>query len=216
MSKANFELRTLSFIDSLQPQIAQYMAKDNRVYDPEEYDSALFIEIAPAMEIHEMIDIALKSTSCRLGTVVTERVFGLMEVHHKDQGEVREAGRAILEATGLTEADRAEVKVLCNKIIRSIEQDHAIMFTGLSRGNMVLSGESVFIMEVTPAAYLSAACNEALKAADVKLIDVKPYGASGRLIMSGEESQIDSAAEAANRIIANLNEMKQTGGNQLN
>ena len=69
-----------------------------------------------------------------------------MEVHHKDQGEVREAGNAILEATGLTEADRAEVKVMCNKIIRSIEQDHSIMFTGLSRGNMVLAGESVFIM----------------------------------------------------------------------
>ena len=59
------------------------------------------------------------------------------------------------------------------------------------------------------------ACNEALKAADVKLIDVKPYGASGRLIMSGEESQIDSAAEAANKLIANLNQMKETGGNQL-
>ena len=65
MSKENFELRTLSFIDSLQPQLAQYMAKDNRVYDPEEYDSALFIEIAPAMEIHEMIDIALEPLSLK-------------------------------------------------------------------------------------------------------------------------------------------------------
>jgi ethanolamine utilization microcompartment shell protein EutL len=211
----HFELRTLSFIDSLQPQLAQYIAKDNRVYDPQEYDSALLIEIAPAMEIHKMIDIALKSTSVRLGSVVTERVFGLMQVQHPDQGEVREAGRAILEATELTEGDRAEVKILTDKIIRGIEQDHAIMFTGLASGNMVLAGESVFIMEVTPAAYLQVAANEALKAAEVKLIDVKPWGATGRLIMSGEEASIDSAAEAARSCIQNLNELRTNGGLQL-
>ena len=61
-----FELRTLTFIDGLQPQLAQFIAKDNRGYDPDEYDAALFIEIAPAMEIHHMIDLALKATSCRL------------------------------------------------------------------------------------------------------------------------------------------------------
>ena len=110
-----FELRTLTFIDSLQPQLAQFIAKDNRVYDPSEYDAALFIEIAPAMEINTMIDIALKSTKSRLGSVVTERIFGLMLVHHADQGEVREAGRAVLREAGLDENDRSEVKILTQK-----------------------------------------------------------------------------------------------------
>jgi len=203
-----FELRTLTFIDSLQPQLAQFIAKDNRVYDPSEYDAALFIEIAPAMEIHTMIDIALKSTKSRLGSVVTERVFGLMLVHHADQGEVREAGRAVLREAGLDENDRSEVKILTQKIIRSVEQDHAIMFTGTAKGNMVLAGESVFILEATPAAYLSIACNEALKAARIKLIEIRPFGATGRLTMSGPESEIDSGAEAAERILNQLNEMK--------
>jgi len=211
-----FELRTLTFIDSLQPQLAQFIAKDNRVYDPSEYDAALFIEIAPAMEIHTMIDIALKSTKSRLGSVVTERVFGLMLVHHADQGEVREAGRAVLREAGLDEDDRSEVKILTQKIIRSVEQDHAIMFTGTAKGNMVLAGESVFILEATPAAYLSIACNEALKAARIKLIEIRPFGATGRLTMSGPESEIDSAAEAAERILNQLNEMKVTRtGRQL-
>ena len=111
-----FELRTLTFIDSLQPQLAQYIAKDNRVYDPSEYDAALLIEIAPAMEIHTMIDIALKATKVRLGSVVTERIFGLMMVHHGDQGEVREAGKAVLRQTDLGENDRAEVKILTEKV----------------------------------------------------------------------------------------------------
>jgi ethanolamine utilization microcompartment shell protein EutS len=216
MAKTGFELRTLTFIDSLQPQLAQYIAKDNRVYDPKEYDAALMIEIAPAMEIHTMIDIALKATAVRLTSVVTERQFGLMLAHHGDQGEVKEAGRAILRETGLDENDRAAVDILTQKTIRGVEQDHAIMFTGLAKGNMVIAGESVFIMEVTPAAYLMVAANEALKAARVKLIDIKPFGASGRLILSGSEAEIDSAAQAASTILKQLNEMKASrSGKQL-
>ncbi|MGD2084706.1 MAG: BMC domain-containing protein [Candidatus Aminicenantes bacterium] len=211
MEAQGFELRTLTFIDSLQPQLAQYIAKDNRVYDPSEYDAALLIEIAPAMEIHTMIDVALKATKVRLGSVVTERIYGLMMVHHGDQGEVRESGNAVLRRTNLDENDRAEVKILTEKTIRSVEQDHAIMFTGVAKGNMVLAGESVFILEATPAAYLMIACNQALKAARIKLIDIRPFGATGRLIMSGPESEIDSAAEAAAKILTQLNEMKASG-----
>ena len=81
MSNQEFELRTLTFIDSLQPQLAQYIAKDNRVYDPSEFDAALMIEIAPAMEIHSMIDIALKNTGVRLGSVKL-RVWFLDAVGH--------------------------------------------------------------------------------------------------------------------------------------
>jgi len=216
MAKSGFELRTLTFIDSLQPQLAQYIAKDNRVYDPKEFDSALMIEIAPAMEIHTMIDIALKATGVRLTSVVTERQFGLMLAHHSDQGEIKAAGKAILRETALDENDRSAVEILTQKTIRGIEQDHAIMFTGAAKGNMVIAGESVFILEITPAAYLMIACNEALKAANVKLIDIKPYGASGRLILSGSESEIDSAAEAAGKILRQLNEMKASkSGKQL-
>jgi ethanolamine utilization microcompartment shell protein EutS len=211
MEAKGFELRTLTFIDSLQPQLAQYIAKDNRVYDPSEFDAALLIEIAPAMEIHTMIDVALKATKVRLGSVVTERIYGLMMVHHADQGEVREAGNAVLRRTDLDENDRSEVKILTEKIIRSVEQDHAIMFTGVAKGNMVLAGESVFIIESKPAAYLMIACNQALKAARIKLIDIRPFGATGRLIMSGPESEIDSAAEAAAKILTQLNEMKASG-----
>lgn len=206
-----FELRTLTFIDSLQPQLAQFIAKDNRVYDPSEYDAALFLEIAPAMEIHSMIDLALKATKVRLGSVVTERHYGLMQIHHADQGEVKEAARAVLRKTELKEGDRSLVDILTNKIIRAVEQDHAISFTGTAKGNMVLAGESILILETTPAAYLAIACNEALKAAHIKLIQIQPFGASGRLTMSGPESEIDSAAEAAVGILNKMNEMKTAG-----
>lgn len=194
---SGFELRTFIFIDSLQPQLAQFIAKDNRVYDPKEYDAAIMLELAPAMEIHRMIDLALKSTKVTLGSVVTERLFGLMQIQHEDQGEVRAAGEAVLSQTGLSERDRAPLEILTNMIIRGIEQDHAIYFTGTSKGNMVLADESVFILEVTPAAYLTIACNEALKAANIKLVNIVPFGATGRLVMSGTEAEIDAGAKAA-------------------
>jgi hypothetical protein len=208
----SFELRTYTFIDSLQPQLAQYIAKDNRVYDPSEYDAALMLEIAPAMEIHTMIDLVLKRTKVRLGSVVTERVYGLMQVHHADQGEVREAGEVVLEEAGLTEGDRSAVKLVTNKTIRAVEQDHAISFTGMGKGNMIVAGESVLIMETSPAAYLTLVCNEALKTANIRLNMVRPFGATGRLIMSGPEAEIDYAAEAAVKTINNINQnAKKTG-----
>jgi len=200
-----FQLRAYVFLDSLQPQLAQYMAKTNKVYDPREYDAALFLEIAPAMEIHAKIDQALKATKVHLGSMVTERVFGMMQVHHEDQGEVRAAGQAVLDASNLKESDRAKCEILQNKIIRSVEQDHAIAFTGLAWGQMALAGDSVFIMEAQPAAYLSIACNEALKAANIKLIDIRVFGATGRLIMAGSESEIDSGAQAATEALQQLN-----------
>ena len=145
MASNDFQLRAYVFLDSLQPQLAQYMAKTNKVYDPKEYDSALFVEIAPAMEIHVKIDQALKATNVRLGSMVTERVFGMMQVHHSDQGEVRAAGQAVLDASNLKESDRASCEILQNKIIRSVEGDHAIAFTGLAWGQMALAGDSVLI-----------------------------------------------------------------------
>ena len=208
----SFELRTYTFIDSLLPQLAQYIAKDNRVYDPSEYDAALMLEIAPAMEIHTMIDLVLKRTKVRLGSVVTERIYGLMQVHHADQGEVRQAGEVVLEEAGLTEGDRAAVKLVTNKTIRAVEQDHAISFTGMGKGNMIVAGESVLIMETSPAAYLTIVCNEALKTANIRLNMVRPFGATGRLIMSGPEAEIDYAAEAAVKTINNINQnAKKTG-----
>lgn len=208
MANINFELRTLTFIDSLQPQLASFIAKDNTVYDPAEYDAMLIVEIAPAMEIHTLIDQALKRTQVRLGAVITERHFGQLFVQHKDQGEVKEAGREILRAINLEEHSRAKIEVLTNKTIRSIEPDHAVYFNNTSKGNMIVAGESVLILETTPAAYLAIACNEALKTANIKLIEIRPFGATGRLVMSGSESEIDSGTEAAISIINKLNDAR--------
>ena len=196
-ANSKYSLRTYSFLDQLQPQLASYVAKDNKVFDPSEYDAAMYIEIAPAMEIHSMIDLALKATRVRLGVVITERQFGQLEIHHENQGEVQAAGEAILNATGLTQKDKAPCKLLTNNVIRGLEGDHSIALTNLGPGNQILAGDSVLIMECEPAAYMAYICNQALKAARVRLNLVTTWGATGRLILGGPEAEIDAAAQAA-------------------
>lgn len=216
MSDNYFELRTLTFIDSIQPQLAKHLAKIHSVSNPESYDAALLIEVAPAMKIHNLVDIALKNTKVRLRNSTTERHFGLLEVHHSDQGEVKEAGKAILRNTGLDENCRSKIDYLSNYIIRAVEEDHAALFNSAPKENKVIPGESVLILETTPAAYLAIACNEALKAANIKLIELKTHGASGRLVMCGEESELDSATEAAIAVLEKLNVMQASrAGSQL-
>jgi hypothetical protein len=203
MSNGNFSLRTYSFIDSLQPQLAQYISADNRVYDPSEYDAALFCEIAPAMRIHEMIDLALKKTAARLGVVITERQYGQLEVHHSDQGIVLSAGRAVLEETGLSENDKAKCSLVSDLIVRNVQPDHAIALTGMARvGNMIVGGDSLLILECTPAAYMAYIANEALKAADVKLNLCTTWGVTGRMILGGPEAEIDASANAAKNAVS--------------
>jgi ethanolamine utilization microcompartment shell protein EutL len=190
-------LRTYVFLDSLQPQLAAHICTTCRGYFPVPYVASLFVEIAPGMGIHGIIDTALKTTRVQPATLVVERAYGMLEVHSDDKGEVRSAGDAILEHIGVKEEDRIKPRIVSNTVIRAIEPMHAMILDKIRFGSMIEPGQSLFILECEPAAYAALAANEAEKAADVKLVDVTPYGAFGRLYMAGTESEIDSAAEAA-------------------
>jgi hypothetical protein len=190
-------LRTFVFLDSLQPQLAAHICTTCRGYFPVPYVASLFVEIAPGMAIHGVIDVALKQTKVQPATLVVERAYGLLEVHSDDKGEVRSAGDAILNHLGVKEEDRLKPKLVSNTIIRAIEPMHAMILDKIRFGSMIEPGQSLFILECEPAAYAAYAANEAEKAADVRLIDVTPFGAFGRLYMAGSESEIDSAAQAA-------------------
>lgn len=190
-------LRALVFLDSLQPQLAAHICTTCRGYFPVPYVASLFTEIAPGMAIHQVIDTALKNTRVQPATLVVERAYGMLEVHHEDKGEVRSAGEAILAHLGVTETDRLKPKIVSNTIIRAIEPMHAMILDRIRFGSLIEPGQSLFILETEPAAYAVLAANEAEKAANVRLIDVTPFGAFGRLYLAGPESEIDSAAQAA-------------------
>lgn len=197
-------LRAYQFIDSLQPQLTSHICTTCRGFFPVPGVASLFVEIAPGMQIHRLLDRALKSTDVSPATLIVERAYGMLEVHHQDKGQVLAAGKAILEQLGAKEEDRQRPKVVSNTIIRAIEPYHAMILDKIRFGSMIQPGESLFIMETEPAAYVAFAANEAEKAANVTLVDVTPFGAFGRLYLAGEESQIDSAAKAATEAIASI------------
>jgi ethanolamine utilization microcompartment shell protein EutL len=197
-------LRAYQFIDSLQPQFTSHLCTTCRGYFPVPGMASLFVEIAPGMQIHRLIDRALKATNVTPATLVVERAYGMLEIHHEDKGQVLSAGAAILDQLGVKESERNKPKVVSNTVIRSIEPYHAMIIDKIRFGSMIKPGESLFIMETEPAAYIAFAANEAEKAANITLVDVVPFGAYGRLYLAGPESEIDSAAEAANQAVASI------------
>lgn len=190
-------LRTYTFLDSLQPQLASFMGKTARGFLPLPEMASLFVEIAPGVAVNRITDVALKATRVVPALQIVERAYGLLEVHEADKGEVRQAGRAILDALGVGEQDRLRPRVLTNQIIRAIDPHHAQIINRSSEGMMILPGQSLFLLETEPAGYVALAANEAEKAARVFLVQMQPFGAFGRLWMSGPEAEIDAAAQAA-------------------
>lgn len=191
------ELRTYAFIDILQPQFAAFVASTGRGYLPVEGQAALYVEVAPGIEINRQTDVALKKTGVQPAVQVVERAFGLLEVHSFDQGEVREAGRAILEDMGLSEQDRLKPKVMTSEAITNVSPYHATLINRNRSGSMLLGGQTLYILEVHPAGYAALAANEAEKASPITLIEVRPFGAFGRLWLGGTEAHIAEAAKAA-------------------
>jgi hypothetical protein len=197
MADPQITLRAYVFIDSLQPQLAAFVGLGARGFPPLKEQASIYIEVAPGIAINKMTDIALKAAKVQPAAQVVERTFGMLEVHSFDKGDVRSAGEAAIGHYGLTEADRLTPYVATCEVIRSIEPMHAQIINRNRYGHMILPGDSLFLFECDPAAYAVLAANEAEKAAQVSLIDLKPYGAVGRLMMAGRESEIDSAMQAA-------------------
>lgn len=197
-------LRTFVFLDSLQPQLAAFIGSTARGFLPIADMASLFIEISPGMAINRITDVALKATKVKPALQIVERTFGLLEVHEFDQGEVRSAGQAVLKHLEITENDRIAPTVVSNQVIRSIDAHQAQLINRNRSGSMLLPGQSLFILETEPAGYVSFAANEAEKAAHINLIEVRPFGAFGRLYLGGTESEIDSAREAAIKALSSL------------
>ena len=171
---------------------------------PLETQASLFVEIAPGIAINRVTDVALKATRVVPALQIVERAYGLLEVHADDQGDVRDAGAAILRHLEVSEQDRIKPSVMTNQIIRAVEPYQAQLINRSSQGMMILPGQSLFIFETEPAGYVAFAANEAEKAARVFLVQLQPFGAFGRLWMSGPEAEIDAAAAAAVATIEGL------------
>lgn len=195
------QLRTFTYLDVLQPQLAGFFQTVASGFQPLAGQAALLVEIAPGISINSLTDAALKRTRVMPGMQIVERAYGMVELHHFDQGDVRAAGDAILERAGLKETDRIAPQIISREIIHGIDGHQAMLVNRMRHGQLLLETETLYVLEVAPAGNAALAANEAEKAANVNLLEVITFGAFGRLYLGGREEEINQAAAAAERAI---------------
>ena len=162
--------------------------------------AAQVIEVAPGLDIEPLTDVAVKEADVQAGILLVERQYGYLEMHGTTDA-VRAAATAVLTALGVTAASATAPEVLAARIITGIDTQHAFLVNRSKLGSMVLPGESLFVLELQPASYAILAANEAEKAAQIKVVDYRMIGATGRVYLSGREDDVRQAADAVTSLL---------------
>jgi hypothetical protein len=198
------ELRSYVFLDSLQPQHAAFLGTVAKGFLPVRGQASLFLEVSPGIAINQLTDIAVKATRVTPGMQIVERLYGLLEVHHDEQAEVRRAGEAILRELGLDEGKRLKPEILSSTVVRHLDDRQTQLINRTRHGHMIVAGQSLYMLEVQPAANAALAANEAEKAARIKVLEIVAFGSLGRVYLAGEDRDIDVAWPAAENAIKGL------------
>jgi hypothetical protein len=193
------ELRVYLPIPDLGRQFAAYLGSPLRArgYPPMEGDHALIVEVAPGLAIERVIDLALKSVpGVEPGIHFVERQFGVLEVHSADAAEVQRAGEAILSGIGARAEDTLRPRVLYVDMIEDVTDQHAVIVNRNREASMLLPGQTLLVVEMTPALFAAVAANAAERVApDLTLVTVSMIGAAGRVYLAGTTPDIVRARE---------------------
>ncbi len=192
-----FQLRAYCYLDRMQPQYAAFVGTITQGDLPVEGMASLYVEMAPGNWVFRVVDIAVKATDAKPGAQIVEREFGMFEIHSLSQEDVIQAGQMVLEQLGLKETDRKKPEIASLQVITNVNPYQAQLLNRFSRGMMLVPGQTLFVMECAPAAYINLAANEAEKAAAVSLMHISSVGRFGRLWMAGTEADILAARDAA-------------------
>jgi hypothetical protein len=200
------ELRVYLPIEDLQPQFAAYLSSPirARAYPPFKGQNSLIIEVAPALSIHRITDLALKvAPDMEPGILFTERQFGLLELHSDSMDDLAAAGKAILKGIGAKATDQLKPKVLYHDIIEDLSDQHALILNRSRDGSILVPGVALLTYEMTPALFACVAANEAEKAAPgVTINDVQMMGATGRIFMSGTLEDMTIARDRITEVLS--------------
>lgn len=204
MEKRDFQLRVYCYLDRMQSEVAAFVGTITQGDLPVEGMASLYVEMAPGNEVFRTVDIAVKATEAKPGAQVVEREFGMFEVHSLNQAAVLESGRIVLERLGLEKEDRIKPTVYSSNLITRVDPYQAQLLNRWRRGSMLVSSETLFVLEVAPAAYIMLAANEAEKKTNVKIIHIASVGRFGRMWMSGSEAEMVTARDAAIQTMENV------------
>lgn len=197
------ELRSFIFLDRLQPQTMCYLGTWVRGALPRADVAAQIIEVSPGLDIEPLTDIALTNAQVSAGILMVERQFGYLEFHG-DSSQVRAAADSVLQRLDANPADAIKPQILASRIVSRLDRQHAFLINRNKVGSMALPGESLFVLEMQPASYAILATNEAEKAVPIKVVDYRMFGATGRVYLTGTESNVRQAAEVAEAALGNV------------
>ena len=207
------ELRVYLPIPDLGRQFAAYLGSPLRArgYPPMEGDHALIVEVAPGLAIERIIDLALKSVpDVEPGIHFVERQFGVLEVHSPDPAEVQRAGEAILAGIGATPKDGLKPRVLYSDVIEEVTDQHAVIVNRNREASMLLPGQTLLVVEMTPALFAAVAANAAEKVAPgLTLVTVSMIGAAGRVYLAGATPDIVRARAEIERVLGEVEGREQ-------
>ena len=210
------ELRVHLLVRDLKRQFAAYLGTPTRArgYPPMEGEHALIVEVAPALAIERVTDLALRAVpGVEPGILFVERQFGVLEVHGASLADVERAGQAILAGLEAEAADQLRPRVLFCDVIEDITDRQAILINRTRGGSMILPGDALLVCEVTPALFTALAANEAERAApEVTLVDVSMIGAAGRIYLSGQVSAVTAARDAIIAVLAGVEGREHAAG----
>jgi len=190
-------IRALMQIDNLQPKFAAYNGATVQGSIPLSGDTVLIGELAPGNGVFSLIDRALKASSCEATSQLVEREFGFFILRSPSNAEVTAAKEAILAELNAPLESRVKPEIASTQIITSVEPYQAQLLNKWRKGSLLVPGQTLGIIEVSPAAYISIAANEAEKAADIDIVEVRAVGRFGRLFISGTENSVAAAVDAA-------------------
>jgi hypothetical protein len=199
------DLRVYLPIPDLRRQFAAYLGTPTRArgYPPIEGEHALIVEVAPALAIERVIDLALKAVpEVEPGIHYVERQFGVLEVHASDPEAVERAGQAILDGIGARAEHALRPRVTYMGIIEDVSDQHAVILNRNREASMLLPGQSLLVAEMTPALFAAAAANAAERVAPgMTLVSVSMIGAAGRVYLAGSTSDMVLAREEIDRVL---------------
>ena len=202
--QTQFKLRAFCHLDRIQPQFAAFVGKIASGAPPVEGESTLYVEMVPGIWVYRIVDRVLKAVDVQPSAQMVEREFGMLAVHAFSQANVLRAGEVVLEALDLSIEDRLAPRIVSEHVITNIHPSQAQVLNRDNGGTMIEGGQTLLVMECEPAAYINLAANEAEKAAQVSLNHLSSVGVFGRIWMSGSESEIMTARNAAVNAISSV------------
>jgi hypothetical protein len=111
----------------------------------------------------------------------------------------------VLAVIGAKAEDQLKPQILYTGIVESLTDAHAVILNRNREASMILPEESLLLVEMVPALFAAYAANEAEKVAPkATLVDCQMIGASGRLFMSGDKAELETARDHIVKVLADI------------